>query len=216
MMECKFNKIELIKYAELKRRDSFAYAQDDSAMLIDNEKKNIIEQHLKSCPSCQEFFEAYQSLVVDLKNVKLKEKDEDFWAEMKASVFERLSEKEMKSTLLTKIKLWFASQKNIFVKILVTSSFVFFLISFYLSIQYKPNGNNLPFTNLSDSDIDMMLIYNGKYIESQNSVADKTEELDESPDLISPVSTDKNDSIISPEDEFYLELLNAKELIASL
>ena len=216
MMECKFNKIELIKYAELKRRDSFAYAQDDSAMLIDNEKKNIIEQHLKSCPSCQEFFEAYQSLLVDLKNVKLKEKDEDFWTNMKASVFERLSEKEMKSTLLTRIKLWFASQKNIFVKILVTSSFVFFLISFYLSIQYKPNGNNLPFTHLSDSDIDMMLIYNGKYIESQNLGTDKTEQLDESPDLISPVSTDKNDSIISPEDEFYLELLNAKELIASL
>ena len=215
-MECKFNKIELIKYAELKRRDSFAFAQDDNAIIIDKEKKNIIEQHLKSCPFCQKFIEAYQSLLVDLKNVKLKEKDEDFWAVMKASVLEKLSKKEMESTLLSRIKLWVASQKNNFVKILVTSSLVFFLISFYLSIQYKPNGNNLPFTHLSDSDIDMMLIYNGKYIESQNLGTDKTEQPDESPDLISPVSTDEKDSIISPEDEFYLELLNAKEIIASL
>lgn len=79
--------------------------------------------------------------------------------------------------------------------------------------------DNSKFTSLSDADIDMILIYNGYINGNKEVIENGTEEIDSTDFSLEPIQSEndiKNDLLFSTDDKFYLELLDAKEIIASL
>ncbi len=202
-MKCKLDKIKIIKHAE---------------NLSEQADKETINQHLKTCPECREFLKAYQSFTADLQQIKPIEKSENFWIEMKKSIMDKLSVQHQNSGLFAKLGSMFTLPKRVLIGGLV-SLVLIFLFASYLYIHTRMEGDNFGFTSLSDADIDMMLIYNGYANGNKDTTENDTDEIDSTDLLLEPIQTEnanKNDSLLSTDDKFYLELLDAKEIIASL
>jgi len=60
---------------------------------LDEEKKRMIEQHIKECPECRKEFEEMKKLEDVMSKIKLKQPPKEAWEQYEKSVYNRLERK---------------------------------------------------------------------------------------------------------------------------
>ena len=203
-MKCNIKEIEIIKFAE---------------NLIDEYSKNKISAHLETCATCKNFYESYQNLFSELKQISIKEKDNDFYMQMKARILEKIQTRASQDTLLSKIKFILSSFRK---KIIFSSSIciiILLIIASYPIFKGKQNVNVISYANLTDSEIDLILLYNGKFIDTMNYFKNNSVDskfISSGGESLFYTTNEDEEVTLSSEENFYLELLDSKEIIKSL